>query len=120
MIKPLANMLIAVRDAGQRGLDRLGEAPAHRTPAAPVPPYHAVSIQPGSECCAAVVEMSQHRYLSRHARPLPLTACTQPDQCVCTFRKHADRRIGYDRRTVFLGIETADRRRSRGRRATDF
>lgn len=119
-IKPLLDMWGAVREVGLRQFGRIGPPPRSRMPVETVPSYHAVSILPGAICCSAVAEMSQHRYLSRHARLLPLTSCTLADQCRCTFRKHADRRVGYDRRSVFANGDGVERRRSRGRRATDF
>ena len=84
--------------------------------------YRAVSVAPSLECYAAAKDVAGKRYLMREAPQLPLVICTIPENCSCTFRKHADRRDG-DRRLLgeaetgrwFAGSE---RRARRGRRAT--
>lgn len=61
-------------------------------------PYHAVSIQPGSEACRAARELKGKRFLSSEAPSLPLANCTLAD-CQCHFVHHADRRSPRDRRS---------------------
>lgn len=71
----------------------LGGAQRVKVPPA-LPPYHAVTVAPTLECCAAARATVAQPILSRSAPRLPLPSCTMPDDCVCRFRKRADRRIG--------------------------
>ena len=96
------------------------KAPAR--PAARSNPYHAVSVLPGTDAFAAAYRFSGQRFLSRQAPRLPLPSC-DARTCGCRFKHHKDRRSG-PRRSSDVGMYTADfsgreRRRSRGRRATD-
>jgi hypothetical protein len=74
-----------------------GGAPSRRFPA--------VAIKPGAVSCQKAIELSGVRKLARHAR-IPLSECTMPDACTCSFQKYDDRRGGDDRR---LGL-AADQR----------
>lgn len=91
-------------------------------PAAPTNPYHAVSVLPGTEACAAAYRFSGQRFLSKQAPRLPLPSC-DAISCTCRFKHHKDRRAGPRRNSdvgiVTLGYAGRDRRQSRGRRATD-
>ncbi|HEY0683363.1 MAG TPA: hypothetical protein VGD45_13600 [Steroidobacter sp.] len=95
---------------------------AAEKPAAPANPYHAVSVLPGADACAAAYRFSGQRYLSRQAPRLPLPSC-DVQACGCRFKHHKDRRSGPRRNSdvgmVMAGYSGQERRRSRGRRATD-
>lgn len=103
------------------GLFGAKKAPA-RGPAATNNPYHAVSVLPGTNACAAAYRFSGQRFLSRQAPRLPLPSCDVA-ACGCRFKHHKDRRAG-PRRNSDVGMVTAafsgrERRQSRGRRSTD-
>jgi len=85
--------------------------------------YRAVSIVPTQASCIDARQLRNVRYLLREAPRLPLSQCPLRAGCTCSYRKFADRRTADDRRDIadssgrwFVG---EDRRRSRGRRATD-
>jgi hypothetical protein len=85
--------------------------------------YRAVSVVPSIiEYCSAVKGATGKRFLLGEAPRLPLAACTMPANCLCKFRKHADRREG-DRRLLF-GTHTnrsfagPERRKHANRRST--
>jgi hypothetical protein len=106
------------------GLFRVGQkkAPAKSAATATSSPYHAVSVIPGADSCAAVHRFTRKRFLSSHAPTLPLPSC-DADACTCRFKHHRDRRAGPRRRSE-EGMMTAhwngpERRRTGGRRATD-
>jgi hypothetical protein len=93
-----------------------------RRPAQASNPYHAVSILPGSDACAAAHRFSGQRFLSRQAPRLPLPSC-DANTCGCRFKHHRDRRAG-PRRNSDVGMVTSsyqgrERRGPRGRRASD-
>lgn len=96
--------------------------PQRRQPAASNP-YHAVSVLPGTDACAAAYRFSGQRFLSTQAPRLPLPSC-DTTTCGCRFKHHKDRRSG-PRRNSDIGMVMAgfsgnnERRQSRGRRATD-
>jgi hypothetical protein len=87
--------------------------------------FHAVSIVPGADACAQVKSLAKVRLLSLEAPRLPIVGCANPDSCRCRFEHHDDRRAG-PRRSGLRGsmqenLSTGeDRRRSRGRRASDY
>lgn len=88
-----------------------------------VNPYHAVSVAPGSDCCAVARDLLGRRFLSKEAPSLPLSGCTA-ERCTCRYQHHADRRSGGDRRirdAWNVGVVSGGRERrvSRGRRVTD-
>jgi hypothetical protein len=64
-------------------------------------PFAAVSIVPARTCCRASTKLLKQRFLTREAPLLPLKDCTLSEQCQCRYQKHEDRR------------------KQRGRRATD-
>jgi hypothetical protein len=85
-------------------------------------PYHAVSVLPGTDACAAAYRFSGQRFLSTQAPRLPLPSC-DTKTCGCRFKHHKDRRSGPRRNSdigmVMAGFSGNERRQSRGRRATD-
>lgn len=66
--------------------------------------FRAVEIAPNIMCCAAAKQATGRSYLLRHAPRLPLMGCTMPTNCLCKFRKNADRRDG--ERRLFGATET--------------
>lgn len=85
-------------------------------------PFHAVSILPGEQACAAAYRSTGQRFLSREAPKLPLPTCDS-FHCTCRFKHHSDRRAGPRRRNDF-GLMSSqyagtDRRNNIGRRVTD-
>ena len=85
----------------------------------PESPYHAVSIRPAPQCCAAAKQLGKLRFLARKAPLLPLPECTS-STCDCTYVHYADRRTGSDRRRLVGQVPPVGNRRShRGRRSTD-
>jgi hypothetical protein len=93
-------------------------------PKRPTRPWHAVSIVPGPQPCAAAAGLVRKRFLSREAPSLPLKACDQK-HCSCRYDHHDDRRKG-PRRASEMGVsvdgyEGLDKRGGpkRGRRKTD-
>lgn len=93
-----------------------------RERAAPLAPYHCVSIRPCATPCALARQLSERRFLPGDAPALPLPGCVQTASC--TYAHHADRRH-HDRRADFgCGVQPLlrtriERRRATGRRATD-
>jgi hypothetical protein len=86
-------------------------------------PYHAVSVIPGSDACAAAYRFSGQKFLSRQAPRLPLPTCDVA-RCECRFKHYKDRR-GSPRRSSDMGMMAGtfngtERRRTRGRRADDL
>jgi len=85
-------------------------------------PYHAVSVLPGTDACAAAYRFAGQRFLSRQAPRLPLPSC-DVTTCGCRFKHHKDRRSGPRRNSdigmMMAGYSGNERRQSRGRRATD-
>jgi hypothetical protein len=86
--------------------------------------FHAVSIEPGRNCCHSARELQGKRFLSREAPTLPLKNCTNGG-CTCRYEHHEDRRVG-PRRARDMGVaidgwQEEDNRASsaRGRRKTD-
>jgi hypothetical protein len=108
-------------------------APARRLSDAPSAPaakpmmqgaFRAVSIVRGSPCCATAAEYGDKRFLVSETPALPLAGCSMSGQCSCTYRKHADRRSGEDRRFSMPGEKSqwyhgGERRNPRGRRHDD-
>ena len=90
--------------------------------------YRAAFVIPGPNCCAAVSAVVEQPWLLREAPRLPLAYCTRADECACRYQKVPDRRQAIiDRRTLADRALAAagawrmdDRRRSPGRRASDF
>ena len=57
-----------------------------------------------NNCCDAVQNLGNVRFLNREAPLVPLKNCTQKATCSCRYVHHADRRIG-QRRTTFTSIQ---------------
>jgi hypothetical protein len=68
----------------------------------PVVKYHAVSIEPGRNCCHSARMLQGTRFLSREAPALPLKNCSN-DQCTCHYAHHDDRRTR-PRRARDMGV----------------
>jgi hypothetical protein len=112
-----------------RGLLQRDEPVAAAKPDKPVAKkmtqtFHAVSIQPGRNCCYEARALEGQRFLSREAPPLPLKDCSSAS-CTCRYQHHEDRRRG-PRRARDMGVamdgwvETDQRvHQGRGRRKTD-
>ena len=90
----------------------------------PVQKFHAVSIEPGRNCCHGARLLQGTRFLSREAPPLPLKNCNN-EECTCHYAHHVDRRTG-PRRARDMGVAIdgwleKDHRQGtgRGRRKTD-
>ena len=90
----------------------------------PVTKYHAVSVEPGRNCCHSARMLQGRRFLSREAPVLPLKNCVN-DECTCHYAHHDDRRTG-PRRARDMGVaidgwfEHEHRQGTlRGRRKTD-
>jgi hypothetical protein len=85
-------------------------------------PWHAVSIVPCREACAAGQLAVGARYLSREAPNLPLAGCNAA-LCECRYTHHDDRRHEFRRAadvwTAGRPWAGRERRARRGRRATD-
>ena len=84
-------------------------------------PFQAVSIYCGIDACQNARRLRDQRFLAKDAPQLPLSSCSQPKACACRYLKHKDRRSESRRLAEFaMRRELAvDRRRRRGRRATD-
>lgn len=90
----------------------------------PLAKYHAVSIEPGHNCCHSARVLQGKRFLSREAPTLPLKNCGNAE-CTCHYLHHEDRRAG-PRRARDMGVaidawHDLDQRNgaARGRRKTD-
>lgn len=88
------------------------------------PRYHCVAVVGGSNACPAAKEIAEVRILSAEAPRLPLANCDRPGACPCKYRHFDDRRRG-PRRAAEEGQllkpwESKERRRSLGRRESDF
>ena len=93
-------------------------------------PWHAVSIAAGKGSCQAAVTLKRRRFLAGEAPRLPLEPCDQPGRCTCVYKHFSDRRAASRRATENGAIarpqpraaasnQSQERRRSKGRRATD-
>ena len=104
------------------GRTAAGAAPPRKVSAERPICTHAVSVETDLTPCAAALALSDRRFLSNEAPPLPLPDCDS-DSCGCRYAHHGDRRSGDDRRMPFVslggfGIQHADsdRRVRRDRR----
>ncbi len=59
--------------------------------------FHAVSIQPCSHACNAVMNLSDKRFLAGEVMSLPVPGC-DASRCQCTYKHYSDRRKGKERR----------------------
>ena len=87
--------------------------------------YHAVSIVAGPVACAQAKALKGVRLLSLEAPRLPIVGCADPAGCHCKFQHHSDRRAGPRRSDIRAATSSgssidADRRRSIGRRDSDY
>jgi hypothetical protein len=88
--------------------------------------FRAVSIICRTPSCeAARTPSGQRRLLTQGAR-LPLSECTMPALCKCSYKKHDDRRIDDNRRMLgstqrgaMFGIKERRAIREDGRRLAD-
>lgn len=99
---------------------RKSAAPAAHVPARP---FQAISIFRGVQACEMARKFSDHRFLARDAPQLPMIGCTMPQACECRYIRHKDRR-SEPRRLMDFGASSRlyigkERRRLKGRRATD-
>lgn len=90
----------------------------------PLQKFHAVSVEPGRNCCHSARVLKGQRFLSREAPSLPLKNCMN-DECTCYYTHHEDRREA-PRRARDMGVAIdgwleVDRRGGaiRGRRKID-
>jgi hypothetical protein len=97
-----------------------------KTPASPPAvvaprPFQAVSIYCGIDPCPNARRLKDERFLAKDAPPLPLGNCSRPKACECRYLKHKDRRSESRRFAEFAMRRelSVERRRRRGRRATD-
>ena len=86
--------------------------------------WSAVSILSTGSSCEAARGLKGKRFLSAEAPRLPLSECTLPGACRCTYRKYADRRGGPRREADTTGLRRSapagqERRVRRGRRSSD-
>jgi hypothetical protein len=81
--------------------------------------WHAVAIIGSRTACAAAQACKGKRYLSGEAPQLPLAKCDAA-RCECKYRHFEDRRAAERRRDLAPPVrDSANRRSSKGRRATD-
>src|SRR5262249_24880388 len=89
----------------------------------PKEPWHAVSVVAPAQACPAVVKLGRRRFLSFEAPELPLPQCSSAWRYQCIYRHFSDRRAalrrGSDRSEIPGPRIGAERRTTRGRRATD-
>ena len=83
-----------------------------------------MSIVIGNVCCETAAQYRGKRFLASETPTLPLAGCTSNGQCTCSYRKHADRRSGEDRRLGLPGEKSqwyhgGERRNPNGRRHDD-
>jgi hypothetical protein len=96
------------------------ESPAPRARRGCRQPWHAVMIAAPPSACEAALACKGKRFLSTEAPWLPLEEC-DVKRCNCRYRHYEDRRGESRRRDAkpAAAPEQSNRRRSRGRRATD-
>ena len=61
------------------------------------PTFYASSVKPGLNCCDAVKQLANNRYLLGEEPSLPLPECDK-DECRCIMKPQDDRRTHFDRR----------------------
>jgi hypothetical protein len=86
--------------------------------------WHAVTLLPKGEPCAAMRVLRGVRFLSSDAPRLPLPDCTRAQTCGCAYRHHADRRGTPRRADEGLGLKrnkkiNEERRQEKDRRKSD-
>lgn len=88
--------------------------------------YRGVSVRAGPDCCGAVRQYENRRFLQDAVPLLPLARCNA-ERCQCTYEHHEDRRSQTDRRELqelALGlhqrVDGPEHRHNRGRRRLDY
>jgi hypothetical protein len=85
--------------------------------------FHCVSVVAGANACTAAHAFTTARLLSAEAPRLPLEGCDRPEICSCGFQHFDDRRSGprraHERGDLADPWAVTERRRKRGRRATE-
>ena len=85
--------------------------------------YHCVEVMAGENACDAAKSLKGVRLLSADAPLLPLKTC-DAGECNCIYKHFDDRRQGPRRQYTHMRIEPdvtgLERRKRRGRRATDY
>ena len=86
-----------------------------------VNPYHAVSIETGSNYCEQARELDGQRFLAAAAPELPLRECGGATACACRYIHHNDRRSTQRRVQPHnpYGHKMNERRAGGGRRIND-
>lgn len=69
--------------------------------------YKAVSVHATEGCCKDALALHDRRLLLEEAPRLPLETCDRIGECQCTYRNHADRRSGDDRRNIVGSLSKA-------------
>jgi hypothetical protein len=109
--------------SGRRRKPLSAPEPVRPTTASRTNAYQAVAVIACSRACGAAAAVQGARFLARQAPRLPLPDCDRPGNCACRFEKHADRRTTVQRSPYnnfgVVSYGGAERRRVRGRRATD-
>lgn len=90
-------------------------------------PYQSLSLMLPIAHCNAASSLADKRFLKREAPSLPLKECDKAT-CKCGFMKHTDRREEDEDRRALYGLRAElhaihtgnERRKRRGRRASDF
>ncbi|MEP6388943.1 MAG: hypothetical protein ABJ056_03370 [Halioglobus sp.] len=90
-------------------------------------PYQSLSLMLPIAHCNAASSLADKRFLKREVPSLPLKGCDKAT-CKCGFLKHSDRREDEDDRRALYGLRAemhaihtgTERRKRRGRRASDF
>lgn len=59
--------------------------------------FHAVSIVPCQNACAAATALQGKRFLANEAMLLPVAGCNNITGCQCSYKHYADRPSGKDR-----------------------
>jgi hypothetical protein len=86
--------------------------------------WHAVSVVPKGAGCQAAHALRGTRFLSSEAPRLPLSQCTNPKSCICSYKHYEDRRGAPRRKEEAAGLRKSvkqgeERRSVRDRRNTD-
>jgi hypothetical protein len=106
-----------MRDARAAAKARERQARKTRPPRDEHHKFHAVTISQGRGACPGSLQLSNRRFLSRDAPPLPVPGCAVRT-CNCRYVHHADRRAD-DRRFPFGVRQRAESAVSNERRRGD-
>lgn len=69
--------------------------------------FYGVTIKPCANACQNAILLQRKRYLASEVPLLPLNGCER-SSCQCTYKHHADRRSGGDRRYPTQAILAMD------------